>query len=128
MRLQLSDPVKAAIASGKPVVALETTLIAHGIPKPGNLKLAHQLEADVRDAGATPATIAIMDGVVKIGLEADALSRLASADDVEKVSTGAMAAAIARETIGATTVASTAYLAALAGIRFRPVTPSRDCL
>jgi pseudouridine-5'-phosphate glycosidase len=112
----LSVEVAAALASGQPVVALESTIISHGLPRPDNLELARALEAMVRDAGAVPATIAVLDGVVRIGLAPDDLERLAADLDIGKLSVRDLAPAIAAGISGATTVAATAHLAARAGI------------
>ena len=113
---QLSDEVRAAIADGTGVVALESTIIAHGLPRPRNLEVARELEAEVRAAGAVPATIAMLDGEVQVGLEDWGLRRIAG-HEVAKLSVRDLALAAARRTNGATTVASTAHLAAAAGIR-----------
>src|SRR5512135_2909039 len=84
--VNLSKAVRTALTDHHPIVALESTLITHGLPRPVNLEVAQRLEAMVRDNGATPATIAILDGELYAGLEPDQLERLASADDVRKVS------------------------------------------
>lgn len=99
------------------MVALESTLISHGLPHPDNLELAREAEALVREEGATPATIAVIGGTPKVGLGAEDLELLASSDDVAKLSTRDLAVAVAKEIHGATTVAATAHLAARAGIR-----------
>ena len=112
-----SSEVAAARKSGHPVVALESTLITHGLPRPVNLETARRLEATVRAGGATPATIALLDGVVHIGLEPGALAQLAAADGVRKCSRRDLPIAIARREHGATTVAATMLLAHRAGIR-----------
>jgi pseudouridine-5'-phosphate glycosidase len=98
------------------VVALESTIIAHGLPRPRNLEVARALEAEVRDAGAVPATIAILDGEPRLGLDEDGLRRIATSD-VAKLSLRDVPLAAARGLDGATTVASTAHIAARAGIR-----------
>jgi pseudouridine-5'-phosphate glycosidase len=108
--------VAEALANGDPVVALESTIISHGLPRPDNLRIAREIEDAVRAGGATPATIAVVDGVARIGLDDDALARVASDDSVVKVSVRDIAAVAARGGLGATTVASTAHLAARAGI------------
>jgi len=113
---QLSDEVRAAIADGTGVVALESTIIAHGLPRPRNAEVARELEAAVRAAGAVPATIAMLDGEVHVGLEDWGLRRIAG-HEVAKLSVRDLALAAARRANGATTVASTAHLAAAAGIR-----------
>ena len=113
----LIDPeVADALADGHAVVALESTIISHGLPRPDNLRIAREIEDAVRSAGAVPATIAIVDGVARIGLDDDALARIAGDDSVVKVSVRDLATVAARGGNGATTVASTAHLAAQAGI------------
>jgi pseudouridylate synthase len=113
---QLSDEVREAIADGAGVVALESTIIAHGLPRPRNLEVARELEAQVRATGAVPATIAMLDGEVHIGLEDWGLRRIAG-HEVAKLSLRDLPLAASRRANGATTVASTAHLAAAAGIR-----------
>lgn len=115
--LRLSAEVAAALAAGGPVVALESTIISHGMPYPSNVEMAVEVEAIIRDGGATPATIAVLDGVPRIGLERDDLQTLATHPDVAKVSLRDLPHVIARRAHGATTVAATMRLAALAGIR-----------
>lgn len=105
-----------ALAAGKPAVALESTLICHGIPKPKNADLAVDMERRVRGEGAVPATMAVIDGTVRIGLEKDELLALARADDVAKCTTRDLPLVMAAGGDGATTVASTIYLAARHGI------------
>ncbi|MGF1476947.1 MAG: pseudouridine-5'-phosphate glycosidase [Geminicoccaceae bacterium] len=112
----MSHEVRAALRDGRPVVALETTILAHGLPRPDNLEVGLALEATVRDAGAVPATIAILEGRVTVGLEQDQLAAIAERSDVEKCSSRDLARAIAEGKFGATTVASTIALAARAGI------------
>jgi pseudouridine-5'-phosphate glycosidase len=114
--LTLSEPVLQALDAGGAVVALESTIIAHGLPRPRNLAVARELESAVRDAGAVPATIAVLDGVPRIGLDEDALQRIATTD-IAKLSVRDLPLAAARGADGATTVAATAHLAARAGIR-----------
>ncbi|MEA2256479.1 MAG: pseudouridylate synthase [Solirubrobacteraceae bacterium] len=114
--LEVADEVREALAAGGAVVALESTLIAHGLPRPRNLEVARELEADVRAAGAVPATIAVLHGVPRIGLDAAALERIAT-PEVAKLSVRDLPLAAARGADGATTVAATAHLAARAGIR-----------
>jgi pseudouridine-5'-phosphate glycosidase len=109
--------VTEALSAGRGVVALESTLIAHGLPRPGNLRIAHEVEAAVRDAGAVPATIAVVGGQVRIGLDDAALEAIALGDGVIKAGVRDLAPAVARGIDAATTVASTAHLAARAGIR-----------
>jgi pseudouridine-5'-phosphate glycosidase len=109
--------VAEALAAGAPVVALESTLIAHGLPRGRNLEVAHELERAVRDGGAVPATIAVVDGVARIGLDDGALTELALGGGFAKAGVRDLAPAIARGGSAATTVAATAHLAARAGIR-----------
>ena len=108
--------VETALAERRPVVALESTIISHGLPRPDNLRIAREIEQSVRDGGAVPATIAVVDGEARIGLDDAALERVAGDPDVVKVSVRELAAVAARRGVGATTVASTAHLAARAGI------------
>jgi pseudouridylate synthase len=115
--LAFSPEVAAAREAGRPIVALESTLIAHGLPRPRNLETAIALEAVVREAGAVPATIAIMHGQIRIGLDADQLAEIATADGVMKVSRRDLAACIVQRRLGATTVAGTMIAAHMAGIR-----------
>jgi pseudouridine-5'-phosphate glycosidase len=114
--LALSSEVAEALAAGRPVVALESTIISHGMPYPRNVGMAVEVEQIIRDGGATPATIAVLDGVPRIGLDRDELETLATHPDVAKVSIRDLPHVIARKAHGATTVASTMRLAALAGI------------
>lgn len=114
--LAVTDEVAAALAAGEPVVALESTIISHGMPYPANVAMALEVEAIVRDAGAVPATIAVLGGVPRIGLGADDLELLASDPGVRKVSVRDLPYVVARGLHGATTVAATMRLAALAGI------------
>jgi pseudouridine-5'-phosphate glycosidase len=115
--VEVSPRVSAALASGAPVVALESTIISHGLPRPGNLDAARQFEAILADAGVTAATIAIIDGVPKVGLVPQDLERIAADESVVKVSSRDIGIAIARKVTGGTTVAATSVLAARAGIR-----------
>ena len=110
------DEVAAALAAGRPVVALESTIIAHGLPRPDNLRIAGEIEEAVRSEGAVPATIAVVGGMVRVGLDDAALQALALGFDVDKLSLRDLGPAIVSGRPGATTVASTAHLAALAGI------------
>ncbi len=114
--LRHSNEVAAARASGRPVVALESTIITHGMPYPQNLEVAKQVEDDLRAIGVTPATIAVIDGTLHIGLEPDALETLALSKGVAKLSRADMAACIATGGTGATTVAATMIAAHLAKI------------
>ena len=110
------DEVREAIAERRAVVALESTIISHGLPRPDNARLAREFEQAVRDGGAVPATIAVIDGQARVGLDDSALDRLATDEDAVKVSVRELASVAARGGVGSTTVASTAHLAALAGI------------
>ncbi len=109
--------IAAALAEGRPVVALETTVIAQGLPHPVNLETARRAEAAVRKAGALPATIGLLDGRVRIGLDASGLERFAGPEETPKLSTRDLGPALAAGAGGATTVAATLALAAKAGIR-----------
>jgi pseudouridine-5'-phosphate glycosidase len=114
----LIDPeVADEIRSGGAVVALESTIITHGLPRPQNLEAARRFQGVIRAGGAVPATIAVLDGQVRIGLDDAALERVAADPDAAKVGVRDLGVVVARGGIGATTVASTAYLAARAGIR-----------
>lgn len=115
--LDPTPEVEAAIAAGEPVVALESTIISHGMPYPDNAATARRVEATIREQGATPATIAVLGGRAKIGLDDEALERLArGGSSVAKVSRRDLALVVARGQDGATTVAATMLLAARAGI------------
>ncbi len=113
----LNSAVTAALLARRPIVALESTVISHGLPWPANLELAQRMEAAVRATGATPATIAILQGEVKVGLTAVELEHLARATGVWKISRRDFAVAVAQKRDGATTVAGTLVVAAWAGIR-----------
>lgn len=115
--LRLHPEVAEALDAGRPVVALESTLIAHGLPRPDNLRVGRELEKLARAAGATPATIGVVAGVPTIGLDDDDLVRIAERHDVVKLSVRDLPTAVALGRDGATTVAATAHLAARAGIR-----------
>lgn len=115
--LTLTDEVAQALRDGAPVVALESTIISHGMPYPQNVAMATEVEDILREAGAVPATIAVLDGRPRIGLSTDDLELLASHGDVAKVSVRDLPFVVARGAHGATTVAATMRLAALAGIR-----------
>lgn len=112
----MAPEVADALAAGRPVVALESTIISHGLPRPDNLAVAAEIEGAVRAEGAVPATVAVVDGEVRIGLDEDALRTIATSDDVVKVGLRDVASVVAVGGHGATTVASTAHLAARAGI------------
>jgi pseudouridine-5'-phosphate glycosidase len=114
--LQFSPEVAAACAAGKPVVALESTIISHGMPYPQNVQTAREVEQVIRAAGAVPATIALIDGRICVGLADDQLERLGNAQDALKVSRRDLAYVLAEKKLGATTVAATMICAALAGI------------
>ncbi|MEA5055357.1 MAG: pseudouridine-5'-phosphate glycosidase [Propionicimonas sp.] len=115
--LKLADEVRQALADGRPVVALESTIISHGMPYPKNVKTAREVEDIIREGGAVPATIAVLHGIPRVGLDDDELDLLGSDEHVRKVSIRDLPYVIARGEHGATTVASTMRLAALAGIR-----------
>ena len=115
-RLVVQQEVADALAEGRPVVALESTIVSHGLPRPENLEVARQIEQAVRDGGALPATIAVVDGVARVGLDDAELVTIATADDVAKASARDLAVVAARGGHAATTVAATAHLAAEAGI------------
>ncbi len=111
-----SPEVRAALDAGRPVVALESTIITHGMPFPQNLETARMMEETVRAGGAVPATIAVLDGTLRVGLDADDLDRLARATGVAKLSRADLAVCLATGGTGATTVAATMIAARLAGI------------
>lgn len=116
MPLQLIPEVADAIATGRPIVALESTIISHGLPRPRNLEAAIEFEGILRDRGVVPATIAVLDGVARIGLDADGVRRIAE-EELAKASVRDLPVLAARGASGATTVAATAWLAHRAGIR-----------
>lgn len=117
--LSFSKEVTEAMKAGKPIVALESTIISHGMPYPQNVEMANTVEQIIREEGAVPATIAIMDGKIKIGLEPEELELLAkTGQDVLKVSRRDLATCLSLKKIGATTVAATMICAEMAGIRF----------
>src|ERR1700741_4799893 len=103
-RLNISTPIISALAADKPIVALESTVIAHGLPRPTNLEVAQRLENNLRAAGVTPATIGIIRGELTVGLNGDQIKLLAEDSDVKKISTRDIPIAIARGWTGATTV------------------------
>ncbi len=113
---KMSQDVAAAKAEGAPIVALESTIITHGMPWPQNLEVARQVESDIRAAGATPATIAVLEGQLHVGLDSAQLERLAQAENVAKLSRADLAVCMARGGTGATTVAATMIAAHLAEI------------
>lgn len=114
---EVTDEVREALATDRPVVALESTIIAHGLPRPRNLAVAAELEGLVRSGGAIPATIAVLDGRVRIGLDKPQLERVAEENGVRKLGQRDLAPALAAGASGATTVSATAFLAARAGIK-----------
>lgn len=115
--MRIAPEVAEALARGRPVVALESTLISHGLPRPQNLDVAHEVEAAVREGGALPATVALVAGEARVGLDESSLRVIAAGEDVVKCGVRDLAPAAARGRHGATTVAATAHLAARAGIR-----------
>ena len=115
--LEIREEVRKALAKKEPVVALESTVIAHGLPRPQNIETALAMEAAVRKSGAIPATIGILDGRITVGLTREEIEQLAEAKDVVKVSRADLAAVVASKRTGATTVAGTMVIAAMAGIR-----------
>src|SRR5215469_4937115 len=114
--LTCSALVAAAQAAGRPLVALESTIIAHGMPHPQNVRTAREVEAAIRELGAEPATIAVMGGRIRIGLTDDELELIGRSHDVQKVSRRDLPAVLTGGRLGATTVAGTMICAALAGI------------
>ncbi|MBQ1095820.1 pseudouridine-5'-phosphate glycosidase [Streptomyces sp. b94] len=117
MMLMVSEEVRAAIDARQPVVALESTIIAHGLPRPRNLLVARELEETVRQEGAIPATIAVLDGRPHVGLDKGQLERVANEDGIRKLGHRDLPLAVSAGASGATTVSATAQLAALAGVR-----------
>jgi pseudouridylate synthase len=115
--MELSQEVRAALDGGRPLVALETTIVSHGMPWPRNLETALAVEQIVRAGGAVPATIAVIDGRIRVGFDRPALEGLAQAKDVLKLSRADLAYAVATGRTGATTVAATMIAASLAGIK-----------
>lgn len=116
--LEIKEEVLEALNSNQPIVALESTIISHGMPYPENVQMAKKVEEIIRSEGAIPATIAIMDGKIKVGLSDIDLETLAKASSVTKVSRRDLAIVLANKTLGATTVASTMICAKMAGIKF----------
>src|SRR5919205_1030370 len=115
--LSVSEEVESALREGRAVVALESTVIAHGLPRPLNLETARRLEQTVREGGAVPATVAVLGGRLRVGLEDAELERLAFADGVRKMSRRDLAVGVARGWDGATTVATTLWVASRAGLK-----------
>ncbi len=116
--LRLGAEVAAALQNGQPLVALESSVVAHGLPRPENLSAAEAMLSAVRQEGAVPAMVALMDGHLHVGLSDDEVERLATTDDVAKVSRRDLAATLAAHSLGATTVSATMVAARLSGIRF----------
>jgi pseudouridylate synthase len=116
--VEIQGEVAEALGTGAPVVALESTLISHGLPSPDNLEVAREAERTVRAEGAVPATVGVIGGVPRIGLDEDELGLMATAGEVTKLTARDLAVAAVKGGNGATTVAATAHLASLAGIRF----------
>jgi pseudouridine-5'-phosphate glycosidase len=115
--LIISPEIESALTANNPVVALESTVIAHGLPRPQNIETARRLETIVRQQGATPATIAVIGGKFWVGLDEDQIEHLANSDDIKKLSARDLAIAVERGWNGATTVAATMWIAHRAGIR-----------
>jgi pseudouridylate synthase len=115
--VEVRADVREALAEGAPVVALESTLVSHGLPHPENLEVAREAERTVREEGAVPATVGVIEGVAKVGLDEAELELMATAEDIPKLSARDLPVVAAKRSHGATTVAATARLAALAGIR-----------
>ncbi|KAB1901214.1 pseudouridine-5'-phosphate glycosidase [Micromonospora sp. AMSO1212t] len=114
--ISLGSEVADALRDGRPVVALESTIVSHGLPRPDNLRVAREIEQAVRDAGAVPATVGMVAGELRVGLDDAQLTRLATVDGVSKLSVRDLAPAAATGADGATTVAATSAVAAAAGI------------
>jgi pseudouridine-5'-phosphate glycosidase len=115
--LKITSEVESALVEGRPVVALESTVIAHGLPRPINLETARNVESIVREAGAIPATIAVLDGWLRVGLTPEELEFIGTNPNVKKLSTRDLPIALAENWNGATTVATTSWIADMAGIR-----------
>ena len=115
--IRCSDEVADALSDGRAVVALESTIIAHGMPSPRNVETAHAIEATVRDGGAVPATVALLDGTIRVGLDSDEIDRLGGPGEVAKVSLKDIGWVLAAGVAGATTVAATMFAAHRVGIR-----------
>lgn len=117
-KLQIAPEVEQALREGRAVVALESTVISHGLPYPENVRAAQAMEQAIREEGAIPATIGLLNGKIKIGLNAEELERFATTPGIHKVSRRDLAYALATKRMGATTVAGTMLCASMAGIRF----------
>jgi pseudouridine-5'-phosphate glycosidase len=115
--IKYSSEVAQALKTGKPLVALESTIISHGLPRPSNLEVARECESIVRNGGAVPATIAVLEGKILIGLEPDELDAIVNRDDISKASIRDLAIIVSQHKNAATTVAATAHIAAVAGIK-----------
>ena len=115
--IHINPEIESALAARKPVIALESTVIAHGLPQPQNLETAQRLEQIIRDEDSIPATIAVLRGKFCVGLDSRQLEHLATSADIRKISTRDLAVAMANEWDGATTVASTMWIAQRAGIK-----------
>ena len=115
--LDITPEIAQAVSENRPVVALESTILSHGMPYPQNLEFAHKVEEIIRAEGAVPATTAILGGKLKVGLTADELERMCKPGDIGKVSRRDVAVYLAQKRDGATTVATTMLIASLAGIR-----------
>src|SRR5712691_3583973 len=115
--LNIEPEIESALAANRAVVALESTVIAHGLPRPQNFETARRLEQIAHGEGATPATIAVLSGKLCVGLDADQIEFIANSDDIRKLSTRDLAIAVARGWNGATTVAATMWIAHRAGIK-----------
>ena len=124
----IKEEVRIALESNRPVVALESTVIAHGLPRPQNLNTANRLEQIVREGGAIPATIAMLSGELRVGLESSEVELLAYYDDIRKLSVRDLAIATARGWHGATTVASTLWIAHRAGVKVFATGASAVCI
>lgn len=116
-KLSYSKEIKKAISDRRPIVALESTIIAHGLPRPNNFEVAKELEDIIREHGATPATVAIINGQIKVGLEIEELEYVSLSDDILKATSGDIAYTVLNKLSAATTVSSTMFIANLAGIK-----------
>ena len=115
--LRIHPKIASALSANAGVVALESTVIAHGLPRPQNLETARRLEGIVHEAGAVPATIAILNGQLRVGLSSEEIHFIAECDEIRKISIRDLAIAVAQKWNGATTVASTIWIAQRAGIK-----------
>lgn len=113
----VSDDVQAAVRAGRPVVALESTIFTHGLPRPRNLEVALDAEAQLRRSDVVPATIGVVDGIATVGLSVEQITQLSNAEDASKISLRDLAVAAAKQLSGGTTVAATSFLAHKAGVR-----------